>query len=361
MDRNTYIELLETLVKNRAVSADKEAVSKSTAIMQDFLSSNGIYCQTEVCSGYNVLYASTVPGKSADLVINAHLDVVPAMDEAQFTPVTKDGIMYARGVSDCLGSAVCIAKTLIDLKDSGKAVGAIFTCDEEIGGKTTKEMIRLGYGANSKIAIVIDADSYKITISQKGIVSIKLIARGKTGHSSQPWLFTNAIEVLIDAYGKLKKAWPEPDMNSDLYKYNSMAACQFHAGFAHNQIPDEATMVLNFRVTGDGDVEKVLDFVKDTTGLEVEIIETCPPVNCDENAPELQSLKREMESFFTGHEIKFTRMFGATDARHFSSMGIPIAILGLSGSGAHSANEKLPLDSMFETADFLTRYAQNNL
>ena len=37
-------------------------------------------------------------------------------------------------------------------------------------------------------------------------------------------------------------------------------------------------------------------------------------------------------------------------------MGVPIAILGLAGKGAHSANERLPLASMQETADFFVQY-----
>ena len=53
-------------------------------------------------------------------------------------------------------------------------------------------------------------------------------------------------------------------------------------------------------------------------------------------------------------------MYGATDARHFKKLGRPIAILGLAGRGAHSANEKLPLDSLQETADFLVQFAGKN-
>ena len=358
MENSVYIDLLQKLMRCKAVSSDKAAVNRASEILLGFLKEKGVHCTFENCFGYNVVYASTVEGRKTDFLLNAHIDVVPAMNEKQYTPEIKDGIIYGRGASDCQGSAVCIAQTLVRLMGSGKAVSCIFTCDEEIGGKTTAEMIARGYGEGAKLVAIVDASSYKIAISQKGIVSLTVTATGQTGHSSQPWLFKNALDELVNAYVKLRDAWPKPDMGSNLLEYNSMALCQIHGGFAHNQIPDKASMVLNFRVTKGGDVEKTLDFVKETTGLDVSIIETCDPVNCDENSPALQSLKNEMEAFFQGHEISWHHMFGATDARHFTKLGTPIAVLGLDGTGAHSANEKLPLSSLQETADFFVLFAK---
>ena len=361
MENEIYIDLLKKLMTCRAVSADKDAVNRASDTMLAFLKEHGVHCTVEDCFGYKVIYASTVEGKHADLLLNAHIDVVPAMNDAQYTPEIKDGIIYGRGSSDCQGSAVCLAQTLVRLMGSGKSVGCIFTCDEEIGGHTTAEMVARGYGKNAKLVVVLDADSYKISISQKGIVSLTVTATGKTGHSSQPWLFKNALDELVNAYIKIRDAWPKPDLNGNLLEYNSMALCQFHGGFAHNQIPDKASMVLNFRVTKDEDVENTIDFVKKITGLEVSIVEKCEPVNCDENDAALVALKKEMEAFFKGHQITWNHMFGATDARHFKTLGVPIAILGLSGNGAHSANEKLPLASMQETADFMVEFAKNNI
>ena len=68
--------------------------------------------------------------------------------------------------------------------------------------------------------------------------------------------------------------------------------------------------------------------------------------------------KKEMEAIFTGREVTWSHLSGATDARHFKKMGAPIAILGLAGKGAHTANERLPLASMQETADFFVQFAK---
>ena len=47
-----------------------------------------------------------------------------------------------------------------------------------------------------------------------------------------------------------------------------------------------------------------------------------------------------------GKEAAPTRMCGATDARHLYKIGVPVYVSGLNGSGAHSVEEKLNLDSI---------------
>ena len=39
-------------------------------------------------------------------------------------------------------------------------------------------------------------------------------------------------------------------------------------------------------------------------------------------------------------------MCGATDARHLYKIGVPVYVSGINGSGAHSIDEKLQLDSI---------------
>ena len=109
-----YKELLYRLIECRPVTADVSAVNQAENVMRDFLESRGLYCTMEVIDGRQTLYASTRPGKVQDVLLNAHLDVVPANDENQFTPCEKDGWLYARGAGDCLGNAVCIARFLCE-------------------------------------------------------------------------------------------------------------------------------------------------------------------------------------------------------------------------------------------------------
>ena len=86
MDTELF-ELYKNLIRCRAVSADIEAVNKSEKLLLAYLQKQGLYCTEEMIDGRVVVYASTMPGKVQDLLLNAHLDVVPAAYEEQFEPI----------------------------------------------------------------------------------------------------------------------------------------------------------------------------------------------------------------------------------------------------------------------------------
>ena len=228
----------------------------------------------------------------------------------------------------------------------------LFTGDEETGGETTRGMVERGYGA-TKAALVLDhGGDYNITHAQKGILILKVTARSHGGHSSAPWAFRNPVDMLTDAYQKLRKEWVNPVSEEDWR--NSMAPCVIAGGDAENRIPDTAEMVLNFRYVADEDYQKIIDLVT-ATGLEVSVLRTCPPVSNDINAPALQLLQQAFQSVLA-HPVRFIRMCGATDARHLRALNIPVAIIGTEGTGAHSAEEKLKLESIDTCRKILKEY-----
>ena len=142
MLRSADIELLRDLVAMRAVSADVAAVNRSVARMKKHLEGHGLHLVVEEADdGRKVLYASTRKGKKPALLLNAHLDVVPAIDEEQYELTEPEaGWLGGRGTGDCLGNAVLAARFLIDHAAEFDA-GAIFNSDEEIGGETARIMV----------------------------------------------------------------------------------------------------------------------------------------------------------------------------------------------------------------------------
>ena len=348
---NIPLDLLKKLIRCKPVSDRIDQVNAAESVMRNYLESKGLYCVTEQIDGRSVLYASTLPGKVQDFLLNAHLDVVPAPEE-MFEPVEKDGRLHARGSSDCLGNAVCIAEVLC--RCAGKAsVSAFFTADEEIGGSTTAAMVEKGYGAR-KMAIILDAAPYAIAHAQKGILNLTLRAHGKGGHSSEPWKLDNPIDRLVDGYVKLRDAWPA--LPADSHWGNTMAACILRAGSVSNQVPDTAEMLLNIRYISEEDGQRIPARIREITGLEVISGMSSHPVVVEESHPMMQALKQAMERRFPGHPIEFIRMDGATDARHFVRLGVPIAILGTLGDGMHSSGEWVDLRNLQDYAELLTAF-----
>ena len=343
--KKEHLELLRELVSFRPASADPAAVDRVQERMKKYLEDHGIFCTMEQVEDRHLLFASTTGNKTPDILFNPHVDVVPATNpEEQYAlEEREDGRFYGRGAADDLGNAICVAQTLIELKGKVDA-GAIFTGNEEVGGSTTDGMIKLGYGAR-KMVVVADGNGglSRVTYAHKGVVILKLIARGQTGHSSRPWAFDNAIEKLMRGYLKLADSWDNPKSIEDWR--NTMAPCIVSGGKAENQIPGEASLIVNFRVTDAADIEKLPQRVAETTGLEVEFMRCSLPFNGDPQAPQLRLLA-EILLARSGKVPEFAKMTGATDARHLQKLGVPVAIIGCQGTGAHSACEYLESDAI---------------
>jgi len=268
-----YLTLIRDLIRTRPVSADVEAVNRASETMFDFLRQKGLFCTRESLNGRTVVYASVQEEKTPELLLNAHLDVVPPSEDGQFEPVIRDGWITGRGAGDCIGNAVCIAKALCGL-DKHVSAGAVFSTDEETGGKTSRYMVEQGYGARKMICVMDHWDNDQITYAQKGTLGLQITAHGKGGHSSTPWLADNPVDKLIEGYMRLKKLWHNPTAEESWKK--SMAATVLQGSPVVNQIPESASMRLHFRLVREEERQEIIDLVKKVTGLEVTVTGGAP-------------------------------------------------------------------------------------
>ncbi len=347
----TDLDLLKRLVEIPSETHDVAQCNRAANLMREYLEARGVLCTVEKLGDREFLCAATTPGKVHDYLFNAHLDVVPAGPEL-YRPRIEGDRLLARGSSDCKGAAVVIAQVLCAML--GKAdVGAVFSTDEETGGATSAEAVRLGYDARRMIGVV-DSAPYMITTAHKGIVDLRLVARGRNAHSSLPWEGDNAIDRLLDGYARLRAAWPKnaPGPDGDQW-FDTYSAVIVAGGTAHNKIPDEASLLVNVRYTVPGDEDRIEAFVRDTTGLEVRRETCCRPFVCDENEPIFGRLADIMRRAWPDKGVGFVRMNGATDARHFGVSRAPIAVLGIDGGDCHTDKEWVGIRGIGEMADVL--------
>ena len=350
---NDTIALLEKLIRTRPVTSDPARVNAASAIMRDYLESHGVFCRVEEFAGRHILYASNRESGTPEIILNSHLDVVPATED-QFEPVVRDGKLFGRGACDCLGNAVCLAEILLK---ANAHVAAVFSADEETGGETTKHMVDLGYTAKHAVLILDSGDDPTIIYEQKGVLVVHLTAKGRDGHAAYPWKCENPIDKLMAGYAKFREKWRNPASDDDWR--NSMSACMMSAGTAPNQIPGEATMTINFRLVDEASRDVILRDLAETTGCEVTLGEDIPPVSFDRDHPVFLTLQRVLsEDVRGGNEIiPLARICGATDSRHWRVLGIPVPVLGVTGANEHSANEYVVLDSIGRYADGIVKFA----
>ena len=341
---NIDMQLLSDLLSIPSVTDDVPAVNRAVECLRTWLNARHLHTALEnLPDGRLVLYASNAPGKNPDFLYNAHLDVVPPSDPSQFSPHVEGDRLFARGAADCKGNAVTIAAALDALRDAPVPVGAVFSTDEETGGQSTALMVARGY-VPKRMVLILDGTPDAIVHAQKGSVSFSLQSVGRGAHSSEPWRASNPIPPLLAAAARLLDAFPLPP---DGAWADTLAPTLLRAGTVHNQIPDSAELVVNVRFVTPGDAPRIAARIRELTGLKVtETVPACDPVFCDPAHPLMQALQTAMQRLFPDRPIPFVRMNGATDSRHFSPLGLPIAILGTDGSNIHAAFESVSLPSL---------------
>ena len=144
-------------------------------------------------------------GKKAPLLLNAHLDVVPAEREHwqhdPFGAEEHDGCIWGRGAVDMKNMAAMSLMTLVLLKRARLALerDLIFAAvaDEEAGSRhgarflvdNHPELVRSEYVLNEIGAYTLyqgDGVFYPIQVAEKGICWFELTAHGPPGHGSMP-------------------------------------------------------------------------------------------------------------------------------------------------------------------------------
>ena len=351
------IELLRRLVEIPSETRDIAANDRAQDLLADWLRARNVRTAFERApDGRKILYASTCPGTVQDYLFNAHTDVVPA-DSEMFRPAVRDGWMFGRGTGDCKGNVVLIARLLTEL--NGRAsVGAVFSSDEESAGTAAETMVRLGYGAR-RLVVVLDSQPYSLCVAEKGHAYFTLRAKGRACHSSRPWEGENAIDRLVDGYLKVREVLPR-DATKDAPWAETLVPTVMRAGAAPNGIPGVATMTLNLRFVDEAAVDAWVRRLEEVSGLEVVRGECFPVVRSDSNAPIVQTLADHLRRAWPGRPVPFVRMNGATDARSFIRLGVPLVITSAEKRGDHADAECVRLDSLDEVADALRDFILGN-
>lgn len=143
-------------------------------------------------------------GKGRSIVLNGHVDVVPAGDILQwddhpYSGEIMDGKMYGRGVTDMKGGNVSLLLAIEVLKELGiRLKGDVLfhsVVEEESGGAGTLAAALKGYTADA--AIIPEPTNMKIFPKQQGSKWFRLIIKGRTAHGGMRYRGVSAIEKAL--------------------------------------------------------------------------------------------------------------------------------------------------------------------
>lgn len=317
-------------------------------------------------------------GDGPTIALNAHGDVVPPGRGWSRDPYGAEIIddpdhglvMFGRGVAvskSDFATYTWALLALIELEKLGVPLqGAVelhFTYDEEIGGNIGPK--RLIEERLSKPDFVICAGfSYAVTSAHNGCLHLEVVVNGKSGHAAIPSTGVDALEAATHILNALYAHRAELSLVHSQVPGISTPTLNvglIQGGINTNVVPDRVTLRLDRRIIPEespAEAEAKLRAlieraVEGRAGITIEINRVLlaePLLELPGAAPMIAALRKHAEKEFAV-TIPVHGVPLYTDARHYSTAGIPTVLYGagprtLQEANGHMADECLRLNDL---------------
>lgn len=343
------VELLRTLGKIPAPSHHEDL---RAAFCRDWFISQGAK-DVSIDKAKNVI--CKLGPQDGDLVVfAAHTDVV--FPDTETLPMHEaDGKLHAPGIGDDTSNLVNLMMSAKYLLQNGlqPKCGILLvanSCEEGLGNLDGTKELFAAYGTRIKAFYSFDGYTPQCCSSAVGSYRYKITCKTTGGHSYLNFGDPNAIEILCRLVEKLYQIEPPTEVKTT---YN---VGRFEGGTTVNSVPQEASMLYEFRSTSQKCLETmeqrfnaVVDSCRDLGGeLIVELLGVRPG-----NGPlDEQALKdftaRTADIIGTFYEGELDFAAYSTDSNVPLSLGIPANTVGtVRGAGAHTREEWVELDSLY--------------
>lgn len=152
-----------------------------------------------------------VPGNGPALVLNGHVDVVPAgrperWSVPPFQATVRDDRVYGRGTADMKGGLLCALFAVRALRDAGVSLAGDVVVQsvvgEEDGGLGTLAAVRRGYTGDG--AIVLEPTGLVVAPAQAGAFNFRVTVPGRAAHGALRAEGVDPIDRFIPIYRALQ-------------------------------------------------------------------------------------------------------------------------------------------------------------
>lgn len=267
--KNLSISLFKQLVQFPSLSHEERAIAD---FVEDYI------CRQDLKPkriDHNV-YIELGTGEDC-LLLNSHLDVVPPSEDHPYPPFNateKDGCIWGRGTVDAKASGAAMLRALIELSEAGwlpekgKVIVALTTC-EEVGGDYNGLQTLRGHLPYLNAALVGEPTNLVPCIAQKGLLILKVQARGVSAHAARAHLGENAIYAAARDLLKLENFIFE---KTDAYLGKpTLSATTISGGKTRNMVPDLCTFYLDIRSTPAYTHDEIITLISEYLDADVEI------------------------------------------------------------------------------------------
>jgi acetylornithine deacetylase len=269
------------------------------------------------------------------VVFSTHYDCVPPF----FPSSVRDGKLYGRGSCDAKGILATQLAAAERLRARGeRRVGMLFVVGEERGSDGAA--IANAHPLRSRYLVNGEPTDSRLATFTRGVLRVKLHARGRAFHSAFPEHGVSAIDILIDALVGLRTLPLPRDAERGATNYSIGL---IEGGVAPNVVSPHASAEIVFRLVGPAD--DVWEAIRPLTSS-VEIEEVLRV-----SAVEMHTIEG-----FESAAFAFT-----TDVPLLGAWGTPLLMGPGSILVAHTDQEHLDLDEMAAAIDKYEQLARRLL
>ncbi|MCC7570690.1 M20/M25/M40 family metallo-hydrolase [Candidatus Micrarchaeota archaeon] len=299
---------------------------------------------------------------------HGHYDVVPVerekWDTDPFEPVEKDGYIYGRGAADMKGGVASLIVAFANLSKNKEVVDKckvilMVTGDEEQTGlkgmKPTLDKIV------KKFNIIRSLDTEPTSTNKgcdtikngrRGVFWLETIITGVPGHASSPSKFKNPIDGAYLVIENLRnyKLTDKPDMDK-----TTIVPTMVHSdGGAYNVVPTTAKIKIDMRYNYGTDpvlFMKNIETLLMKNGFGVEFKHAPIDAAFKNTDPKYEKQLVEIVKDVIGFIPSLETTGGTSDARFFTSLGIPSLEIGPRGysNNIHGNNERVAIEDIVNT------------
>ena len=326
-----------------------------------------------------VLKSSSSGGRS--LVLNGHVDVVPATPEHHWTvdPWGAEILgsrMYGRGAADMKAGVAAMVYATRALMEAGVGLAGDLVLqtviEEECTGNGALAALARGYGADA--AIIPEPFGRRLLEAQVGVMWARVTVKGKGAHAERASDSVNAVLAALPLLNAVKELEAEvndapgrpPQFEGVKHPLNYNVGIMRGGDWA-SSVPEECVFEVRISCYPGESLEEVEARFKTrllkAASKDPWLSDNPPDISfyafraegcsIDPNEPVAASLLKSHRRI-TGTEPSFFSFTGTTDARFFNLYyGIPATCYGPVGANLHAPDEWVDLESVRQVTKVL--------
>jgi acetylornithine deacetylase len=328
-------------------------------------------------AGRPVVVGRLVGGTGRTLLVNGHVDVVPAGTPEQwssppFVPTRREGWLYGRGAGDmkCGFAMVLLAVEALQRAEPAALGGSltfVSAIEEECTGNGTLASVRAGVLADA--VLLPEPTDLQLLTAGVGVLWLDVEVTGRAGHALAAPDGVSALESAWTVVSALQEIAAELNAGQDPPRYHTNIGT-FEAGEWRSTVPDTAVLGVRVGFPADWDPAEAQRWVTErlahTLAGHPWVSEHPPRVTPSglrahgyalDDGSELARMLEAAHDAVHGEVPATVATDGTTDARFYlNEGGVPALCYGPRTRGMHGVDEAVELASIVAGARVLARF-----